>query len=164
MVKCLNVASDVMPLALQAFVLTPSLAIKKLKVKRPRVMRQNCIKCRYSYPSAEFYRKVMQPLSDDWSIGPAMRSRSLEKNKIEKSRKPHRPGLLVIPVNTPWFLLNVVICQVLFVILQEYLFSPNINCHLFCDFSTKIIRYKFTVAHFTCFLPHSAISMHVLVP
>jgi len=45
------------------------------------------------------------------------------------------------------------------VIINEYLHNIEYKLQLFCDFSTKFIRYKFTVAHFMCFITHSAISM-----
>jgi len=48
--------------------------------------------------------------------------------------------------------------------LHRYLISLNTNCNIFCDFGTEIVRFKFTVADFTCMVTYPLSNQHVIVP
>ena len=117
---------------------------------------------------------VASPLECDWWLlegcasGLVMSGLSQDvrdgRDKIRNSRNYGSQGnsiFLAYTVNTvsfdmAWF----------GAIFREYLISVKINCYLFCDCSTKrIIHYRFSVAHFTCFVTYcTQHSEHVLVP
>jgi len=106
---------------------------------------------------------VASPLECDWWLlegcasGLVMSGLSQDvrdgRDKIRNSRNYGSQGnsiFLAYTVNTvsfdmAWF----------GAIFRKYLISVKINCYLFCDCSTKrIIHYRFSVAHFTCFVTY----------